>query len=75
MLTDFYAGQKICIDSFDEQNLAPEFINELLDFGLLPGEEITILHKSQKKILIGAGNAEIAISEKEAKHIKARKLD
>ena len=74
MLTNYQEGHKVYIESFDQENLTPEFINELLDFGLLPGNEIVILHKSQKKILIGIGNAEIAISEKDAKYIHVREL-
>ena len=69
-------GEKGIVDSFDETSLSLEFIHDLMDHGLLPGTEIRIIHRPplQDKLLIGAGAAEIALRDRDAKYIKIRTL-
>ena len=59
------------IHSFDEKSLSSVYINDLLDYGFLPGSQIRLIYKSisQNKILVTVGSSEIALRIKDANFI------
>ncbi len=72
MLNELEKGQEASIISLISEPGKEDLFRNILDIGLLPGTKILVLEKysSQKKIVIRAGEVEIAISEGEAELIQ-----
>ncbi len=74
-LNDLNSGESAYLDSIDREYFSESIVHDLLDYGLIPGTLIRIIHKlpGQKKITIAVGPAEIVLREESANHIKVRK--
>ncbi|TGK13692.1 FeoA family protein [Leptospira kmetyi] len=72
LLNELEKGQEAYILSLVSQPGKEDLFRNILDIGLLPGTKVLILEKysSQKKIVLRAGEVEIAIREGEAELIQ-----
>ncbi|EMM73599.1 ferrous iron transport protein A [Leptospira weilii] len=72
LLSELKKGQEASIVSLLPQPGKEELFQNILDIGLLPGTKVLVLEKylSQKKIVLRAGEVEIAIREGEAELIQ-----
>ncbi|EMY79683.1 FeoA domain protein [Leptospira weilii serovar Ranarum str. ICFT] len=72
MLNELEKGRETSIISLISKPGKEDLFRNILDIGLLPGTKILVLEKysSQKKIVIRAGQVEIAIREEEAELIQ-----
>ncbi|PJZ56537.1 FeoA family protein [Leptospira barantonii] len=72
LLNELEKGQEASILSLVSQPGKEDLFRNILDIGLLPGTRVLILEKysSQKKIVLRAGEVEIAIREGEAELIQ-----
>ncbi|AYV54655.1 FeoA family protein [Leptospira kmetyi] len=72
LLNELEKGQEASILSLVSQPGKEDLFRNILDIGLLPGTKVLILEKysSQKKIVLRAGEVEIAIREGEAELIQ-----
>lgn len=72
LLSELEKGQEASIVSLLSQPGKEELFQNILDIGLLPGTKILVLEKysSQKKIVLRAGEVEIATREGEAELIQ-----
>ncbi|TGK37544.1 ferrous iron transport protein A [Leptospira gomenensis] len=71
-LNELKKGETASILSLESRPGHEELFRNILDVGLLPGTRIHILEKyeSQKKIVVRAGEVEIALREREAELIR-----
>ncbi|MCB1141769.1 MAG: ferrous iron transport protein A [Leptospiraceae bacterium] len=63
-------GSSAILESFSS-SLAPDFVNDMMDNGLLPGTKIILLKKypSQKKVLLRVGELDLVLRAKDAGEI------
>lgn len=73
-LSGIELNQKAIIDSMNQEKLKSDYILELLDFGFLPGTEISVLQKypSQNKIVVQIGRAQLSLRLNDASNIQVR---
>ncbi|HMV43868.1 MAG TPA: FeoA family protein [Leptospiraceae bacterium] len=73
-LSGIELNQKAIIDSMNQEKLNSDYILELLDFGFLPGTEISVLQKypSQNKIVVQIGRAHLSLRLNDASFIQVR---
>ncbi|AOP34417.1 iron transporter FeoA [Leptospira tipperaryensis] len=72
LLNELKKGQSASIVSLIHEPGKEDLFRNILDIGLLPGIKVYVLEKysSQKKIILRAGDVEIAIREGEAELIR-----
>ncbi|RHX89783.1 FeoA family protein [Leptospira stimsonii] len=72
LLNELKKGQEASIVSLIQEPGKEDLFRNILDIGLLPGIKVLVLerYKSQKKIILRAGQVEIAIREGEAELIR-----
>ncbi|MDX1959005.1 MAG: FeoA family protein [Leptospiraceae bacterium] len=73
-LAEVNEGETCLLSRIDSKFLTPEFINDLMDIGLLPGSSIKIIKRFARmnKILIQVGEGEIGIRLTDAKYIEVK---
>ncbi|MBE7413005.1 MAG: ferrous iron transport protein A [Leptospiraceae bacterium] len=73
-LSELAQGKFAIIESLDLRYFPINIVYDLLDYGLIPGTQIKILHKikGQKKLTVAVGSAEIALRDETADHILVR---
>jgi len=71
-LTSLNANEVAMIDSLDQDKLKAEYVLELIDYGFLPGIEITLIQKypSQNKIIVKIGKSHLSLRMNDAEHIQ-----
>ncbi|XDD48963.1 ferrous iron transport protein A [Leptospira sp. WS92.C1] len=76
LLNELKKGQEASIVSLLQKPGKEDLFRNILDIGLLPGTKVFILEKydSQKKIILRAGEVEIAIREGEAELIQVGEI-
>ncbi|RHX84805.1 FeoA family protein [Leptospira stimsonii] len=72
LLNKLKKGQEASIVSLIQEPGKEDLFRNILDIGLLPGIKVLVLerYQSQKKIILRAGQVEIAIREGEAELIR-----
>ncbi|TGK25141.1 FeoA family protein [Leptospira stimsonii] len=72
LLNELKKGQEASIVSLIQEPGKEDLFRNILDIGLLPGIKVLVLerYQSQKKIILRAGQVEIAIREGEAELIR-----
>ena len=71
-LTSLELEKIAIIDSLDQEKLKAEYVLELIDYGFLPGTEITLIQKypSQNKIVVKIGKSHLSLRMNDAEHIQ-----
>ena len=71
-LSQLKLNQVAQIDLINQEELIPEYILELIDYGFLPGTEIFVLQKylSQNKIVVQIGRMKLSLRINDAMHIQ-----
>jgi ferrous iron transport protein A len=71
-LTSLDLNKAAIIDSINENELKPEYVLELIDYGFLPGTEITVLQRfaSLDKVIVQIGRSHLSLRMNDAKYIQ-----
>ncbi|HRG48294.1 MAG TPA: FeoA family protein [Leptospiraceae bacterium] len=76
-LSSLQLKQTAQVDLINQDELRPEYIMELIDYGFLPGTEISVLQKyqSQNKIVVQIGRTKVSLRLNDAIHIQVNTND
>ena len=71
-LSSLELKQTAQVDLINQDELRPEYIMELIDYGFLPGTEISVLQKyqSQNKIVVQIGRTKLSLRLNDAMYIQ-----
>ena len=71
-LSSLQLKQTAQVDLINQDELRPEYIMELIDYGFLPGTEISVLQKyqSQNKIVVQIGRTQVSLRLNDAMYIQ-----
>ena len=71
-LSSLQLKQTAQVDLINQDELRPEYIMELIDYGFLPGTEISVLQKyqSQNKIVVQIGRTKVSLRLNDAMYIQ-----
>ncbi|MBL0264614.1 MAG: ferrous iron transport protein A [Leptospiraceae bacterium] len=71
-LSSLELKQTAQVDLINQDELRPEYIMELIDYGFLPGTEISVLQKyqSQNKIVVQIGRTKVSLRLNDAMYIQ-----
>ncbi len=71
-LSSLELKQTAQVDLINQDELRPEYIMELIDYGFLPGTEISVLQKyqSQNKIVVQIGRTQVSLRLNDAMYIQ-----
>ncbi|MCC6275350.1 MAG: ferrous iron transport protein A [Leptospiraceae bacterium] len=74
LLSELKPGESAFLESMDTEYFPASILHDILDYGLIPGTKIKIIHKipGQKKITIAVGPAEIVLRNDSANHIRVK---
>ena len=72
ILSSLELKQTAQVDLINQDELRPEYIMELIDYGFLPGTEISVLQKyqSQNKIVVQIGRTKVSLRLNDAMYIQ-----
>jgi Fe2+ transport system protein FeoA len=73
-LSQVSEGSSCILSRFDSNHLSVEFINDLMDIGLLPETSLQVLkiYRSMNKLLLAVGKGEVGLRITDADHIEVR---
>lgn len=76
-LSSLELNQTAQVEWISQEDLRPEYILELIDYGFLPGTEISVLQKylSQNKIVVQIGRTKLSMRLSDAMHIQVNTND